>query len=153
MSPTHFVPIAFAPIASTSALVPQEPATTDKPAPTSPSTGGTGTTTGVPAPQQPAGQPQQPCGMEMWIMMPALLLLMYFMVMRPEQKRRKEQQALLGSIKQGDRVVTAGGMHGTVTKLTDKTVTLRVDSVQMVFDRVAVARIERDDASAPLAKG
>lgn len=88
----------------------------------------------------------------MMIYMGVFLALMYFMVMRPEQKRRKEQQALMASIKQGDRVVTAGGMHGIVTKLTEKTVTLRVDTVQMTFDRVAIARVERDDAPAPPAK-
>ena len=152
MSPTHFVPIAFAPIAS--ALHPQEPTTTDKPAATNPATGApVPTGTGAPVPQQPSGQPQPPCGMDMWILMPALLLLMYFMVMRPEQKRRKQQQALLSSIKQGDHVVTVGGMHGTVAKLTDKTVTLRIDTVLMTFDRVAVARIERDDAGTTAAKG
>lgn len=156
MSPTYFVPLAFAPIASPAVPLAQEPSTTDKPAPTAPGAGPTGSPTGTPltqTPPQPSGQPQQPCGMEMWIMMPALLLLMYFMVLRPESRRRKEQQALLSSIKVGDRVVTVGGMHGVVTKLAEKTLTLRVDSLQMTFDRVAVARVERDDAAAPPAKG
>jgi preprotein translocase subunit YajC len=156
MSPTYLVPIAFAPTHSVSTLLPQEPATTDKPAPANP--GAAPAPTGVPgtpgtqAPQQPGGQPQQPCGTEMWIMMPALLLLMYFMVIRPESRRRKEQQTLLSSIKVGDRVVTMGGMHGTIAKLTEKTVTLRVDTLHVEFDRTAVARVERGDASAP-AKG
>jgi preprotein translocase subunit YajC len=144
--PNHFfVPLAFA--------TTQEPKqAADTPAGVAPAAGpGSGSSAG--APQQPApGQAQSPCGTEMWIMMPAMLLIMYFMVLRPEQKRRKEQQALLASIKQGDRVVTAGGMHGVVAKLTDKTVTLRVDTLHMTFDRVAIARVERDDASTP-AKG
>jgi preprotein translocase subunit YajC len=84
--------------------------------------------------------------------MAVFLGLMYFMVLRPEQKRRKEQQNLLSSVKQGDRVVTLGGMHGIVTKLTEKTVTLRVDSVHMVFDRVAIARVERDESPVEAAK-
>jgi preprotein translocase subunit YajC len=153
MTPTFFVPLAFAPAATTALLFPQEPTTTDKPAgtnPVAPASPGAGTT-GAPQPQ-PQQQPQSPCGFETVAMMAAVLVLMYFMVMRPEQKRRKEQQALLASIKVNDRVVTLGGMHGVVAKLADKTVTLRVDNVHMTFDRSAVARVERDDLAAPPAK-
>lgn len=143
MPVTYFIPLSFA-------ATPQEPATTEKPV------------SGTPGAQNPAGDPakpgaagtQQPAagspcgGNEMLYMLPAMLLIMYFMVLRPESKRRKEQQALLSSIKQGDRVVTVGGMHGVVAKLTDKTVTLRVDTLMMTFDRVAITRVERDDAAA-----
>jgi preprotein translocase subunit YajC len=45
-------------------------------------------------------------------------------------------------------VVTVGGLHGVIAKLADKTVTLKIDGVQATFDRVAIARVERDDASA-----
>ena len=80
-------------------------------------------------------------------MMPMFLVLMYFFMIRPEQKRKKEQQNLLASIKQGDKVVTVSGMHGKVSALTDATVTLRVDTVNMTFDRSSVARIVRDESS------
>lgn len=147
MLPTYFVPLAFA-------AFPQQPTTTsDKPVSGAPGAATSGTSTGTQTPG-PAAPAQQPCGMEMWIMMPAMLLIMYFMVLRPDQKRRKELAALLASIKVGDRVVTTGGMHGVVAKLTEKTVTLRVDTLQMTFDRVAIARVERDDlATTSPAKG
>jgi preprotein translocase subunit YajC len=140
MLANHHIPIAFSPL-------PQQPATTsEKPA------GAPGAQQPTAAPgstQQPgAPAPQQPCGAEMWIMMPAMLLIMYFMVIRPDQKRRKEQQNLLASVKVGDRVVTVGGLHGVVAKLAEKTVTLKIDDVQATFDRVAIARVERDDAPA-----
>ena len=138
MRATFHVPIAFS-------ALPQQPTTiSDKPAPAgAPQQPAAGTG----APAAPAGQPQQPCGTEMWIMMPAMLLIMYFMVIRPDQKRRKDQQNLLASVKVGDRVVTVGGLHGVIAKLADKTVTLKIDGVQATFDRVAIARVERDDAS------
>lgn len=141
---THFfLPLAFA----TSAQEPRQAADTP--------TGGPQTMPGGQV-GGPAGSgsaaPPPACGTEMWIMMPAMLLIMYFLVLRPEQKRRKEQQALLASIKQGDHVVTAGGMHGVVAKLTEKTVTLRVDTLHMTFDRVAIARVERGDGAAPPTK-
>jgi preprotein translocase subunit YajC len=136
---TVFVPYPFAALADAM----QEPkSATDKPAGTAP-TGTAGTQT--PA---PAGQPPGPCGgNELLLYMGGFLALMYFLVMRPEQKRKKQQQAMLTAIKQGDRVVTLGGMHGIVMSLTEKTVTLRVDTVKMTFDRVAIARVERDDAT------
>jgi preprotein translocase subunit YajC len=121
------------------------------PPPPPPPPPGPAGTPGTPGTQQPmpSGQPQQPCGgPEMFLYLPVFLLLMYFMVMRPEQKRRKEQQNLLSSVKQGDRVVTIGGMHGVITKLSEKTVTLRADDVQMTFDRTAIARVERGETPA-----
>jgi preprotein translocase subunit YajC len=90
-------------------------------------------------------------GPTIW-MMAGVFLLMWLLVMRPEQKRRKEQQALLSAVKVGDTVVTLGGMHGTISSLTDKTVTLRVDTVKMTFDRTAISRVVRDDAPATDAK-
>lgn len=148
MPATFFLPLPFA-------SSPQEPKAPDTPVPAAVTPGqapaaGDAAKTGTGA-QQPS-QPQGPCSTEMMFMLPAMLLIMYFLVLRPENRRRKEQQALLAAVKVGDRVVTAGGMHGVIAKLTDKTVTLRIDSVQMTFDRVAIARVERDDAAATPAK-
>lgn len=138
----------------TTFLLPQEPkSASDTPAPA----GGAAPNTSGEAKVDPnvpqAGQPQQPCGgSEMLLYMGVFIGLMYFMVMRPEQKRRKEQQNLLTALKVGDRVVTISGLHGVVAKLDQQTVTLRVDTVQMTFDRVAVARIVRDEAAAAAKK-
>jgi preprotein translocase subunit YajC len=49
---------------------------------------------------------------------------------------------MLAGLKRGDKVVTTGGLHGTVTALTEQTVTLRVsDQVKLDFDRAAVGRV------------
>lgn len=142
------IPIDFA--TTTAILVPQDPTTSDKPAPVGGSTPGGG----APAPgsiQQPDpnAKPQAaPCaGNEMLWFMPVMLGLLYFMMIRPEQKRRKEQQSLLSSVKQGDKVVTISGMHGVISRLSEKTVTLRVDNAEITFDRTSIARIERDGAA------
>ena len=76
------------------------------------------------------------------------LVLMWFMVLRPESKRRKETQNMLSLLKQGDTVVTIGGMHGVVHSLDEKTVILMVDNVRMAFDRSAIARVVRDEQAA-----
>ena len=141
---TYFLPVSFARF--------QDPSTrSDAPAggAAAPQTGGAaGPTDGAAGTTTPTGQPQGPCANDgmLW-MMPMFLVLMYFFMIRPEQKRKKEQQNLLASIKQGDKVVTVSGMHGKVSALTDATVTLRVDTVNMTFDRSSVARIVRDESS------
>jgi preprotein translocase subunit YajC len=141
---TFFVPLTFA--------TTQEPKTGgDAPAvPVAPNGAGSlGTPDKIPAPAAAAPA----CGgPETFLYLALFMGLMYFMVLRPEQKRRKDQMNLLSSIKRGDTVVTVGGMHGVVRELADKTVTLQVDSVQMVFDRVAISRVERGDAATPAAK-
>jgi preprotein translocase subunit YajC len=80
------------------------------------------------------------------------MVLMYFMMIRPQQKQQKELMALLASVKVGDRVVLRDGLHGQIAKLTEKTVTLQVDSVQMTYDRTSIARVERNEAATPDAK-
>ncbi len=94
--------------------------------------------------------PAGPCALESGMMLPLglFLALMYFMVLRPENKRRKETQAMLSTIKAGDKVVTTGGLHGLVHRLDERTVTLVVDTVKMTFDRAAIGRVDRGDAAA-----
>jgi preprotein translocase subunit YajC len=82
----------------------------------------------------------------------AIFAVFYFLMIRPQQKQRKEREALLGSIKRGDRVVTTGGLHGTIVSLDEHRVTLRVaDQVKIDFDRAAIGRVvtvgERDAGS------
>jgi preprotein translocase subunit YajC len=72
----------------------------------------------------------------------AIFAIFYFLLIRPQQKQRREREALLAAVKRGDRVVTTGGIHGTVTALDDTTITLRVaDQVRITFDRGAVGRV------------
>ncbi len=78
------------------------------------------------------------------IMFGLIILIFYFMILRPQQKRQKERQKLLDSIQKGDKVVTIGGMHGTVIGLEDKTVLVQVaDTVKLKFDRTAISSIVR----------
>jgi preprotein translocase subunit YajC len=76
------------------------------------------------------------------IMIASMLAIFYFLLLRPQQKQKQERERMLGAIKRGDRVVTTSGMHGTVTNLTEHTVTLRVaDQVKLEFDRSAIGRV------------
>jgi len=52
---------------------------------------------------------------------PLILLfgIFYFLLIRPQQKRQKDHKALLANLRKGDQVITAGGMYGKITGLTD----------------------------------
>ena len=55
-----------------------------------------------------------------------MFVVMYFLMIRPQQKRAKEQRAMMDALAKGDEVVTAGGILGKVSKVTDAYVTLEV---------------------------
>ena len=70
-----------------------------------------------------------------------LILVFWFMIMRPQQRKAREQQQLLRSVKQGDRVVAAGGIVGTVRRVDDDTISLQIaDNVVIKVDRGSVAK-------------
>jgi preprotein translocase subunit YajC len=73
-----------------------------------------------------------------------LMAIMMFVLFRSQSKRQRELEALQKALKVGDEVVTAGGMHGLITSLRDKTVILRVgDNVKIEFDRQAIATVKK----------
>lgn len=89
---------------------------------------------------------QAPGGMESILssIVPFLLIIVifYFLILRPQQKRQKERVKLLESIKKGDKVITAGGLHGTVEGLEEKTLLVKVaDNVKLKMERSAITTI------------
>lgn len=68
-----------------------------------------------------------------------MLVVFYFLLIRPQQKRQKERMAMLDALKKGDKVITIGGLHGTIVDLTDDQVVLRVnENTKLTFERHAV---------------
>jgi len=76
--------------------------------------------------------------------LPILLLIVvfYFLVLRPQQKKEKERRAMIDAVKKGDRVITAGGIRGTVTKVYEQEKFARVEVAKGVEVDVALAKIE-----------
>jgi preprotein translocase subunit YajC len=60
--------------------------------------------------------------------LPLILIfgVFYFLLIRPQQKKAKEHQSYLSNMKKGDLVVTSGGLHGSITGLTDTVITLEI---------------------------
>jgi len=78
------------------------------------------------------------------IMFGAIIAIFYFMIIRPQQKRQKEREALLSTIKKGDKVVTAGGLHGEVAGVDEKTVLLEIaDKVKVKVERASIAVVNK----------
>lgn len=68
-----------------------------------------------------------------------MFVVLYFLLIRPQQKRQKTRSSMLGGLKKGDKVVTIGGLHGTIVEITDDICVLRVNDVtKLTFDRSAV---------------
>ena len=55
-----------------------------------------------------------------------MLLIFYFLLYRPQKKAQQQREDMLGSLKVGSRVITIGGIYGTITALTDEIVTLKI---------------------------
>lgn len=73
--------------------------------------------------------------------------IFYFMIIRPQQRKQRETEAMLKAVKKGDRVLTSGGVYGTVVGLKDHMVVLRVaEDVKMEFARHSIVQVvERGD--------
>ena len=72
----------------------------------------------------------------------AIVFIFYFLIIRPQNKKRKETEKMLSALKKGDRVVTIGGLHGTVQSVKDSTVIIKVDdNVKLEFLRSAVSSV------------
>lgn len=102
---------------------------------------------GEPVADAVAEQPAQPGGgWSFWVMIIAMIAIMYFFMWRPESKRRKQMEAFRKGLKKGDKVITAGGIYGTIKEVhetsllieVDSNVTLRVDKNMVVADAGSV---------------
>jgi len=78
-----------------------------------------------------------------WAPFIIMLVIFYFLFYRPQKKEQKKRADMLASLKKGDRIVTIGGIHGTITAFGDDTVTVRVaDKVEIDFNRTAVGSVK-----------
>ena len=73
-----------------------------------------------------------------------IFLVFYFFLIRPQQKQQKEKQNMVGQLKKNDEVITAGGIHGTVVNVKEKTIVLKVDdNVKIEFDKSAISTVKK----------
>ena len=86
------------------------------------------------------------------MLLPLLLIpVLYFVMIRPQQKRQRQWQQMLGNLKTGDRVTTAGGIRGTILSIKDDVLIIRVapDNLKMEIVKNAIASVTtQEDSSA-----
>lgn len=77
-------------------------------------------------------QPQQTDqGGSIWPMIIFLVVifgLFYFVMIRPQRRRQKEQQTMVQQLQKGDKVITAGGIYGTIDSLSEDSIVIKVES-------------------------
>jgi len=92
--------------------------------------------------QQPAGG-----GMSFWIMIVLMFVIMWLFMIRPQRKQQKELEKFRNELKRGDKIVTAGGIYGTVDEIKEKTLLIKVDGdVKLRVDKNSVVRDFTEDA-------
>jgi preprotein translocase subunit YajC len=72
-----------------------------------------------------------------------IFAIFYFLLILPQQRRQKKWQAMLGELKTGDKIVTSGGLKGTIISLKDDALTLRVppDNLKLEITRASVVSV------------
>ena len=67
-----------------------------------------------------------------------MFVVFYFLLIRPQQKRQKKVKQMQSDLQKGDKIVTIGGMHGTVHAIDEDTVVIEVGGTKLTYDRSAV---------------
>ncbi len=87
-----------------------------------------------------------PGGLGMMPFFIGMFVIMYFVMIRPQQKRAKEHRERVESLKIGSKVISAGGIHGLVTNVSDKTVTVKVsDNSKIKFEKASISQVFGSD--------
>jgi preprotein translocase subunit YajC len=75
-------------------------------------------------------------------MIALIFVIFYFLLIRPQQKKQKQHQKMLEAIKKGDKVVTSGGMYGTVIGVKDNVVVIKIaENVKVEFAKGSISQV------------
>jgi len=94
----------------------------------------------------PANRASDGGGLLSFLPIIVILLIMYLLLFRPQLKKQKAHQAMLNALKKGDRVVTAGGLHGTIVgiKENESIVVLKIaDNVKVEVSKSSISAVTR----------
>jgi preprotein translocase subunit YajC len=93
-----------------------------------------------------AGQPGGG-GMLLWLPLIFIFAIFYFLLILPQQRRQKKWQAMVNELKNGDKVVTGGGIRGTIIAIKDDALHLRVppDNLRIEIAKSAVVSVAREE--------
>lgn len=96
------------------------------------------------------GSGSSAAGLGMLVPFVAIFLIFYMLIIRPQNKERRKHQDILDNLKSGDRVVTAGGILGTIQSVTDSTVELKVgDKMRLTVLRTSIRGLQDSEIKQP----
>ncbi|MBN1693180.1 MAG: preprotein translocase subunit YajC [Dehalococcoidales bacterium] len=81
----------------------------------------------------------------MLIFLVAIFAIFYFVMIRPQRKRQKEHEDMMQNLNRGDRVITAGGIYGTVESVSEDSVVIKVESGTTMRVNKASVSLRRDE--------
>jgi len=82
-------------------------------------------------------------GLAPLLMIVVIFGIFYFLLVRPQMKRQKDHTKMLESLKKGDKVITSGGIHGTIVGVKDDIVVIKIaEDVKVEVTKAAVAAIK-----------
>ncbi|WP_099362037.1 preprotein translocase subunit YajC [Fredinandcohnia onubensis] len=73
-----------------------------------------------------------------------MFAIFYFLLIRPQQKRQKATQSMQSNLQKGDKVVTVGGLHGTVDAIDENKIIIKSGNANLTYDRQAVRDVIKD---------
>jgi len=89
----------------------------------------------------PSGAESNPIAMFLPLIL--IFIVFYFFIIRPQKKKEDSRKAMIEAIQKGDRVVTIGGVHGTVTQVDETSVLVQVDSnTKLRIERNALSSVQ-----------
>lgn len=86
------------------------------------------------------------------IMIPMLLVfvIFYFLLIRPQKKEQQKTERMISQLQKGDKIITIGGIHGTVSSAKEKTLIIKVDeNCKIEINRSAVGVVLKDEPARP----
>jgi preprotein translocase subunit YajC len=87
----------------------------------------------------------QPSGIALFLPLILIMVIFYFLMIMPAQRRQKKVAEMLRSLKTGDKVITNGGIYGTIVGLDDDSVQLRIaEQVKVKVSRAAIAGLQAE---------
>lgn len=92
-----------------------------------------------------AQAPAQPSGVALFLPLILIMVIFYFLMIMPAQRRQKKVAEMLRNLKNGDKVITNGGIYGTIVGLDDDSVQLRIaEQVKIKLSRAAIAGLQAE---------
>ena len=96
-----------------------------------------------------SGQGGEGGGFAAFVPIILMFVIFYFLLIRPQQKKAKEHREMISNLKKGNRIVTSGGIYGTITTIDDTTIGLEIaEKVKIKVSRGNVAAVVSEPEAA-----